>query len=475
MTPPPKHTHRRLPGSPARIRATQIWPTSVLVRGLAFVFLAVLTWAGAVASTVVSDGPSHLTWLWVMVVWVLVCLGATPAQTVQRLQQLWAVSVGRRLPPALLQQALREHRWILAGTTGLAGLALAGMSAAVALPLGVGSRPTLALGLVAGVALFLAWQLVLAGTLHGMLRPALGGCLSLLLGSACLVGVVGGQWLRAPPALHLAALFSLPLAGGWVHHGLSRQRPARNNGLATTTWQRWALWRAQCRQRFQKVDIGAHHGALVGLMGQLPNNLAHHSPDARFLQPWGSTLTWAHGLRLVLITACALLLLRVVSPHWRHVLAPGGQHVRRQLGWRIFTATLLAWAGWLLVALLIGALLLWLKSSHAATGTDPSPLVPLALPLLSDLLLGTAAAVWLRAAAGTLARALFSLAGVTLATGLLAGLAMAAGALPWPLPPLGHRGPTWLALQAAVTGVCLLLAQTAWSRVHLDSQLIRRP
>lgn len=475
MTQQSQHLRKPRSARPARSHATQACPPSVLASGWIFVFLAVLTWAGAVGSSRIADAPAHLAWLGAMVVWVLLCLGTSPVQTVQRLQQLWAVSVGRQLPQALVQQALRDHHWVLATTTGLAAVALASMAAVVALPLGVGSRPALALALVAGAVLFMAWQLVLAGTLHGVLRPARGWSLVLALGGACLAGGIDGQWLRAPMALHLAALLSLPLACGWVHHGLRGQSPASDHGVAkATTWQRWALWRAQFQQRFQKVDAGLQLSVLSGGLYQLPTNLTTAAPDGRFLQTLGSSLTWAHGLRLAVFTAGALLLLRVASPHWRQVLAPGGQILRRRLAWHMFCATLLAWSGWWLVLLLLTALLHAFMNGHTADAFGLSQLQTLALPLLSDLLLSTAAAVWLRAAAGTPGRAVGSLIGVTLAGGLALGLAIAADAQPWPLVPLGHRDHSWLALQAALTAGFLLLAQPAWARVDLHGQLIRR-
>jgi len=459
---------------PARSPSTLACPPSVLVSGLIFVFLAVFTWAGAVSSSMIAAAPAHPAWLGAMAVWVLLCLGTSPVQTVQRLQQLWAVSVGRQLPQALLQQALRDHRWVLATTTGLAALALAGMAAVVALPSGVASRPALALALAAGAVLFMAWQLVLAGTLHGVLRPARGWSLVLVLGGAGLAGGIDGQWLRAPVALHLSTLLSLPLACGWVHHGLSRRRPACVDGLPTTTWQRWALRRAQFQQRFQKVDAGLQFSVFSGVLYQLPTNMINAAPDSRILQPLGSSLTWAHGLRLAVFTAGALMLLRVASPHWRQVLAPGGQILRRRLAWHMFCATLLAWSGWWLGLLLLTALLHAFLNDHAADAFGLSQLQPLALPLLSDLLLSTAAAVLLRAAAGTPGRAVGGLIGVTLVGGLALGLAIAADAQPWPLVPLGHRGPSWLAGQAALTAGFLLLAQPAWARVDLHGQLIRR-
>lgn len=460
---------------PARSPRTLACPPSVLVSGLIFMFLAVLTWAGAVSSSMIAAAPAHPAWLGAMAVWVLLCLGTSPVQTVQRLQQLWAVSVGRQLPQALLQQALRDHRWVLATTTGLAAVALASMAAVVALPLGVSSRPALALALAAGAVLFMAWQLVLAGTLHGVVRLATGWSLALALGGACLAGGIDGQWLRAPVALHLSALLSLPLACGWVHHGLSRRGPAHSHGLpAATTWQRLALWRVSLQQRFQKVDAGLQLSVFGGFFYQLPSNMTNAAPDARVLQPWGSSLTWAHGLRLAVLTAAALMLLRVASPHWRYMLAPGGQILRRRLGWHMFGTTLLAWSGWWLFLLLATALVHAFMNRHSADLFGISQLLPLALPLLSDLLLSTAAAVWLRAAAGTPGRAVGTLCGVTMAGGLALGLAIAAGVQPWPLAPLGHRGPSWLAGQAALTAGFLLLAHPAWARVDLHGQLIRR-
>jgi len=441
-----------------------------------FMPLATATFTGAATTALVLDKPAHQAWLWAMFMWVLLFLGTAPLSTVPRLKALWAVSVARRLPRAWCPSTLQDHRHTLASSLALAALALGATAAVVALPSGVGNRLALVWTLTAWVALFMAWQLVLASTWHGLLRPVLGWGGVLVLGGVCVAGSWGGFFLRAPPWLPLAAWLSLPLTVAGLHHCLQGERRAPDTGMQTTLdRRRWALWRGRLALPFRRLDDGLQLGVMGFLLSQMPLTWTTAYPDARVLVPMGTSLTWAHGLRLTVFTWTALMVLQVSALHWRHLLAPGGARVRRQLAWRIFGATVVSMSGWL-AAVLLGTVLvrgalsqLGVSDLFSVTG-----LAPLLLPLVSDALLATAAAVWLRALAGTQARALLWLAGLAMAACLGMALAHALQVLPWPLPVLGHRGPAWLGLQAALTVGLLVLAQRAWARVDQATQLVLR-
>lgn len=441
-----------------------------------FMPLAAATFTGAASMALVLEKPAHQAWLWVMFVWVLLFLGTTPLSTVPRLKALWAVSVARRLPRAWHPSTLQDHRGTLASNLALAALALSAIAAVVALPSGVGNRLALVWALVAWVALFMAWQLVLASTWHRLLRHLPGWGSALVLGGVSVAGSWGGLFLSAPPWLLVFAWLSLPLAVACLHRNLQGEQQAPDPDIRTPHDRpRWALWRGRLALPFRRVDDGLQIGVVGFLLSQMPFAWSTAYPDARVLVPMGTSLTWAHGLRLTVITWTALMVLQVSALHWRHLLAPGGARVRRQLAWRIFGATVVSLTGWL-AAVLLGTVLVRGALSHLGL-SDPfslKGLAPLLLPLLSDALLATAAAVWLRALAGTQARALLCLAGLAMAAGLGMASAHALQVLPWPLPVLGHRGPAWLGLQAALTVGLLVLAQRAWARVDQAAQVVLR-
>ena len=448
--------------------------------------LPLLMWAGWSRQTGMSrplQGSQHL-------ILALACLLLCPLPftIVARLRDQWAVWTGRRAPRAALRQALRDLpgglaiTWLL-GAVPLLVLRAAGLPPVAGLP-----------ELLAPVAVFtglLGLAVWLAAALHGVLPPKAG---LILLGAAPLAvliataavdpsgGAAGaggsGGGPHPPWPMQLAFVALLPSAAWVLHRRLQADRlPQRADGPPQSPWQRWQAWRARWTERFQAVDGKASLGMFGGMMGQLPVNLAKPDPEVHFLQPLGSSLGLAHGWRLALFTALALAALHSTALHWRVLLAPG-HRLRASLGWRIIGGTLAMLGLWCGLILLVSGFVAWLLMLADGPASGPRGLgwwAARSLPLLSDLLLATALAVWLRAVAGSRGWAYGLVAAAALLPGLLMLLAHVLGP-GWPFEGVVvRRDAAWLTTQGLATLVFAGLAQRAWARADLGRLARHRP
>lgn len=401
----------------------------------------------------------------------------------QRLAAQHSVWHGRVAPQGAWQQARQHHRatlWLAWSTAALPLVLLRGL----ARPAGEAWAATawvmaVTLALLAAV---LGLSLLAAAAWCGAVRGAWGllagvGLVALLAGGAGSLASLPQAiqaWVGVPmPMAVLAGMLACaPLATVFVGRRLgarSRDGAARPPAARLRTiWQGFS-------ERWRLIDGRAQSAVGLALLYQLPNNLGQPNPDLHLLQAIGSGVGPLHGVRLLVMAALAALMLRGGVPHWRLLLAPGGE-VRRWIGPRIVLGTWAWLCGLALILLLFAGLLVLLFAIPIPWQRLPGLLLSLALPFLSDLALAVALAAWLRGRFGSLKRVLLlllllGLGGLGLAVVLTLALLGSANPLGW---ALWTRGPGHFVGQLGLTLLFTALAQRAWARADLADSLRRR-
>lgn len=481
---------------PARAVGGSMSPAGLRHRGLPADGLAAwglwaLFWlAGCLAVAVASaasgmrlPGLLHQALTAVACAWLLpVVFHKTQRLTAQR--HVWQ---GRVAPQAAWPSARQHHRrtlWLAWSTAALPLLVLRGLArpagedwaftAMVMASTLVLLAAVLGLSVLAAAAWYgavgAAWGLVAGAGLITVLAGAGGSLASLPQAIQALAGLPMPMAVMTAAGLMTGMLACAPLATVWVGQRLGARR--HEGGTHPPASRLRTLWQ-RTTERWRRIDGRAHSAGGLAILYQLPNTLSQPNPELHVLQAMGSGVGPLHGVRLLAMAALAALMLRGGLPHWRLLLAPGGE-LRRWIGPRIVFGTW-AWLCGLASAMLVFAGLLGLVLPITLPWQRlPGLVFSLAVPFLSDLALAVALATWLRGRLGSPSRVLVCLLGlgglvlaVVLAVALLIGVS-----------PLGMvvwtRGPGHLLGQLAVTLLFTALAQRAWARADLADHLRRR-
>lgn len=441
----------------------------------------------------VNGTPVGLDWTPAFFTAASMLVATLPLLTLPALRAEGRVLRARRVPAAVWRDRVRGHTLLVSISVLVAALALVLLRM-----LSVPAPVDLLQALLPGALLMaVAGALLLLAAAADRLLPPLAGaalCVALVVAmhqgsalGALAWGAVGphnqasGSQAWQAVLLGLAGTVLLPLSLAAVQRRLLMTAQAMP--LAARASQTTLSWPGQLAavlrrpfERLRLLDGAANGWVWAVLLSQVPNNLAMglRNPDVSFLQPWDSSVTPLHALRLLLLTALALAVLRSDAMHWRCLLAPVGRF-RRQLGPRIVAGSVLFLLLTLSLVLLAAGLAFTLLPFMPAVPWARLPSLALAYlpPLMADLLLATALATWLRGAAGSLGRTWAALAAVVLA---LALVFVGAAVLPFSTPV--HDKLLWvrswghLAGELALAAVLTLAAQRVWQRADL-AQLAR--
>lgn len=466
-----------------------IWPDRVfgwlVISGTLAACISVLSVVVALLSAF-AGRPFSMVWVALVFTATSILLAPLPLLTLPALRAEGRVLNARRAPAAVWRHRVARHNGMVGAALLVAALAL------VLLRLLATPAPSVVQALLPGALLCaLGGAMVLLSAAAERLLPPLAGA-GLLVALVVAVqhggsfaalawttgaGAMPGQ-VSAGQALLVCVLGAslLPLSLAAVQRRLigavAAQPLAAGPGQAGPSWPRQLADTLRRHfERWRQIDGPAIGGLWVVVLSQLPSNIgtSMSKPDAGFLQPWDSTVTAMHGLRLLLLTALALAALRADGLHWRYLLAPTGRF-RRTLGPRIVGSTLLFMALSMALVLCVLALLWMLLPFLPEVPWPRLPGASLAygVPLLVDLMLATALATWLRGAAGSAGRAFVVLATAVLAFAALSlGFALWPGAVPLHQQVLWTRGWGHMACQLLLALVFTLAAQRAWRRADL--------
>lgn len=311
----------------------------------------------------------------------------------------------------------------------------------------------------------LAWSSVILALLCITVAAWRGALPAVVLPLALLaLGALLGQgigepvaWLATHGLLAAAAAVASLAALWWVLQCVFRPRPPATPGRAGSPREAVLAAARQLHSRFRPVTRSS------GLFPIFLAPMLFHPHGALLFETWNSPVDAASLCKLIVWAGVMGGSLVTNSLHWRTLLVPGGR-ARQCIGPDI---VLRSWA------LAVGVIGVWFAltsltspnySAHELLRMLPQVLLLRAPTMLSELLLVTALATWLRPGLANANGLIVAVSCAMLAIGLLGS----SNVLPGQNWPLGwSRGLAHHIGVLLLAGLFTLLAQRRWARTDL--------